>query len=153
MRRKERAITDKQTIESILKEAHICRIAMCDEDLPYIVPMNFGYKDACIYLHSAKEGRKIDILKRNPHICFEVESKVEIKTGEKACNWGMKYISVIGSGKVIFVYEEQEKLEALNILMEKYAGTTAFEYREESLSKVQILKIKIEEMTGKKAGY
>lgn len=153
MRRKEREITDKQTIESILKEAHICRIAMCDEDLPYLVPMNFGYKDSCIYLHSAKGGKKIDILKRNPNICFEVESKVEIKVDEKPCKWGMKYVSVIGSGKLVFVYEEHEKLAALNILMDKYTEAKTFEYQKESLSKVQILKIEIKEMTGKKAGY
>jgi len=153
VRRKEREITDEQIIESILKDAHICRIAMCDENSPYIVPMNFGYKDACIYLHSAKEGRKIAILKKNPNICFEVESKAEIKTGEKACDWGMKYLSVIGLGKVEFVNEEQEKLAALSILMEKYVVATALEYRGESLSKVQVLKIEIKEMTGKKAGY
>lgn len=153
MIRPEREISDKQRIESILKGADICRIAMCDGDLPYIVPMNFGYQDDCIYLHSAKKGRKIDLLQRNANVCFEVESKVELKTDEIPCRWGMKYLSVIGSGKIVFVQEEQEKLAALHILMEKYAGPKTFEYQEESLSKVQILKIQIKEITGKKAGY
>jgi len=153
VRRREREIQDKEVIEAILNEARVLRISMCRDNKPYLVPMNFGYKEGCLYLHSAPEGKKIDILKVNPRICFEAEHKVEVRAGGIACNWGMRYLSVIGTGKVQFLNEEGQRIIALNIIMEKYTGKTEFEYSPESLSKVLLLKIEIEEIKGKNAGY
>ena len=83
--------------------------ALCDNNNPYIVPMNFGFKDNNLYLHSAHEGRKIDIIKRNNSICFEVDMETEILTSDIACNWEMKYYSIIGFGKAHFIEDEKEK--------------------------------------------
>ena len=152
MRRKDKEIIEREKIEQILNNAEVCRVAMCYENKPYLVPMNFGYKNGYIYLHSAQEGKKIGILRKNPEVCFEVATMIEIKNGEKACNWGTKYCCVIGTGNIIFVEEEAEKIKSLNIIMEKYAGESRYEYMSEALSKVQIMKIQINEMTGKKSG-
>ena len=91
MRRKDKEITDKRTIEEIIKNSIVCRVAMCENDLPYVVPMCFGYEKDTIYLHSAKEGEKIDILKSNPNVCIEFDVGADIITSEQACDFGMKY--------------------------------------------------------------
>ncbi|NLI91085.1 MAG: pyridoxamine 5'-phosphate oxidase family protein [Peptococcaceae bacterium] len=153
MRRSDKEIKDRNRVEEILKQAQICRIAMCQNNIPYMVPMNFGYRDGCLYFHSAKEGKKLDILRDNPLVCFEAETMIEITENEKACNWSMKYFSVIGQGKAVFLEEEQQKIKAFNIIMEKYASHSEFQYPESALQKVAVFKIIIETMTGKKSGY
>ena len=155
MRRNDKEIKDNETIQWILKEALFCRIALCHDNKPYIVPMNFGFKNNCLYLHSATEGRKLNILKENNNICFELDIKTEIIKSENACNWGMKYYSVIGSGKAVFVEDVEEKKKSLNIIMEKYSAndTKSYEYSQSSLDKTTVIKIKIDEITGKKSGY
>jgi nitroimidazol reductase NimA-like FMN-containing flavoprotein (pyridoxamine 5'-phosphate oxidase superfamily) len=155
MRRNDKEIKDKDTIEWIIKEALICRIALCDNNKPYIVPMNFGFKDKCLYLHSANEGQKIDILGKNRNICFEVDIETELVKSENACNWGMKYYSIIGFGEANIIEEMSEKKKALGIIMQKYSenNTSSFEYSQSELDKIFVIKIKITEMTGKKSGY
>ncbi|MEA1964472.1 MAG: pyridoxamine 5'-phosphate oxidase family protein [Candidatus Aerophobetes bacterium] len=153
MRRKGKEIKDKNAIESIIKRATVCRIALSENNVPYIVPLSFGYKDNCLYFHSAKEGKKIDIIKKNNNLCFEFDIENELVKAEDACNWDMKYYSVIGCGKAFLVEDFEEKREALDIIMEHYSGKSSFEYPEKTVSNVAIIKVKIESMSGKKSGY
>ena len=95
MRRSEKEITDKLAIEKIINASLVCRLALSDGNQPYIVPLCFGYQDRTLYFHSALEGKKIDILKKNKRTCFEFDVNSEIIKAEKACKWGMKYQSVI----------------------------------------------------------
>jgi nitroimidazol reductase NimA-like FMN-containing flavoprotein (pyridoxamine 5'-phosphate oxidase superfamily) len=155
MRRKDKEIKDKDIIEGILKKATICRIALCDEDKPYIVPTNFGFKDNCLYLHPAQKGRKIGIIMENNNVCFEVDIKTEILTSDIACSWGMKYYSVIGFGKAHFIEDEQEKQNDLDIIMHKYSPKPheSLGYSKSALDKTALIKLEIENLTGKKSGY
>lgn len=155
MRRSDKEIKDIDIIEYVLKEAQVCRIALCDYDQPYIVPMNFGFKDNDLYLHSVLEGRKIDILNKNNNVCLEVDIKAEIVSSDNTCDWGMKYYSVIVSGKAHFLEDITEKKKALDIIMRKYSGNNAksFEYSQSALDKIVVIKVKITEITGKKSGY
>ncbi|MBM4241899.1 MAG: pyridoxamine 5'-phosphate oxidase family protein [Euryarchaeota archaeon] len=103
---------------SIIKNATICRIALSVNKMPYIVPMNFGYKDNRLYLHSASEGKKIDIIRENNNICFEMDIKHDLVKSESPCHYGMKYCSVIGFGKAYLVDDLDEK----NNCSEHYYG-------------------------------
>src|SRR5574340_183743 len=94
MRKAEREITDQDRILAIMKEALVCRIGLSDEGIPYVVPMNFGLGDGCIYLHCASQGRKLDILRKNDKVCFEMDLLREIRRGSTACNWGARRRSV-----------------------------------------------------------
>ncbi len=116
MRRKEREITDSLEIENILQAALVCRIAMNDEQAPYVVPVNFGYRDGSIYVHSAPEGKKIDLLQRDNRVCFEVETDLEVLADEKPCKWGMKFRSVIGYGKAFILRKAEAKRDAHGII-------------------------------------
>lgn len=153
MRRKDRQINDSQLIEEILETALICRIGMIAGNRPYIVPMNFAYHDQCLYLHSAREGRKIEILKKNQQICFEIEQQTELVKSDDPCKWSMRYLSVIGFGRAFLIDDLLAKKASLDIIMQKYSSRQSFDYPDNALNKVLIIKIEIDEMTGKKAGY
>ncbi len=152
MRRKDKEITDRNEIEAIIQRSDVCRVAMADHTGPYIVPLNFGFSDNTLYFHSALKGRKIDILKKNPEVCFEFDQGVELVPGEgeKACGWGTRYQSVIGFGTAVFITETGEKKKALNIIMAHYAGKT-FEFSDTDVDQVAVIRIDIRRMTGKAA--
>ena len=148
MRRKDREITDQAEIEEILREAQVCRIALADNDGPYIVPMSFGYEDGAIYLHSAPEGKKIAMIRTNPRCCFEVDQCDGIVKGKNACSWGMRYRSVIGFGRATLLSDPGEKKHGLNCIMRQYHGGT-HEFSDEDIRNVAVIRIGIESMTAK----
>jgi nitroimidazol reductase NimA-like FMN-containing flavoprotein (pyridoxamine 5'-phosphate oxidase superfamily) len=150
LRRKDKEITDIGEIESIIRKSLVCRLGLADVDTPYIVPLCFGYDNNTLYFHSAKEGRKIEIIKRNNAVCFEFDIDSEIKSGKDACAWGMKYRSVIGYGTATLIEDPEEKRKALDVIMAQYADG-AFEYSEKAFGKALVIKVEIESMTGKKA--
>ena len=152
MRRKEKEITDIKSIEKIIKKAKVCRLALSLNDTPYIVPVCFGYSAKTIYFHSAREGKKIDIIKKNNKVCFEFDINHELVESEKACKWGMKFRSVIGYGKASFLENIEEKQAAFDILMQNYTNKT-FLFPEENLNNTLLIKIAIEQITGKESGY
>ena len=152
MRKKEKEIKDKLEIESIIKQALVCRLGLCDHQRPYIVPLNFGYQDNCLYFHSFPQGQKIDFLKRNDRVCFEIDVDCQLIKAEKPCDWGMRYRSVIGFGQAFFVEDEEEKRKAMDIIMGHYSSDP-HEYPESVLKAVVVIKVEIESLTGKKLGY
>lgn len=153
MRRKDREIGDRNRIESIIAGATICRIALTDGETPYIVPLNFGYRDNTLYFHSAPTGRKIDMIGSHGRVCFEMDIGHELVESRKPCGWSMKYRSVIGFGEARIVDDPGEKREALECLVEHYSPGNAYEFSEEDTQDVTIIKIAIESMSGKESGY
>jgi uncharacterized protein len=153
MRRKDKEITDKNEIEQIFKNAQVCRLGLFDGKIPYIVPLNFGYKENTLYFHSALEGRKIDILKNNPNVCFEIDIPGKTINSEKACNWGMCFLSIIGEGKVLFLENESDKFTALNIIMEHYSDKSEWDYNKKMLNKTLVFNISIDTISVKKSGF
>ena len=151
MRRKELRIEDKDTLETILHRAQVCRIGLCYDNIPYIVPVCFGYRDNCLYIHSAREGKKIEIIRKNDSVCFEVEVDVELLPNRLACDFAMRYRTVIGFGTAHIVEDVEQKIHALNILMDHYSEDRLHEYREKVIPKVAIIKIEIDSMTGKRS--
>jgi len=150
MRRRDREVTDKNAIEDIILRSKVCKLAMCDKNQPYIVPLCFGFKDNTLYFHSAPKGKKIDILKKNPNVCFEFEILTQVVKSAKACKWGMKYRSVIGYGKADFITDEDMKRQAFDIIMKQYTNES-FDYEEALLKSALIIKVEIQSMTGKQS--
>jgi uncharacterized protein len=151
MRRAEKEITNRREIDSILSKAIVCRIGIIDHEMPYIVPMNFGYKDDILYLHSAQDGKKIELLKRNPMVCFEVECDLEIINTGIPCKWSMNYTSVIGYGKANFITDLEQKRKALHIIIDHYSPGSSYIFPEKNLKEVTVIKIEISDMTAKKS--
>ncbi len=122
---------------------------MSDDNQPYVVPVNFAVHDSRLYFHCGRSGRKINILKTNPSVCFEADIPGELVRGQTACAWSMKYQSVIGFGRAYFIEEAGEKRKALDLLMKKYSGQEFFVYDNDALDKVLVVGVRIEKMSGK----
>lgn len=151
MRKSRQEITDRGILEEILSSQLICRLAMVDEGRPYIIPVNYGYRDDCIYIHSAPEGKKIDLLGQNPELCFEVEDVFEITKGEKACDWSTRYRSVVGYGQVEILSDQESKQQGLEVLMAQHGAPGLKDFNQKNLDRMVILKIRITSMTGKQS--
>ena len=152
MRRKDREITDVNEIEAIVKKAIRCCIGLVDNYEPYIVPVCFGYERNALYFHGALEGRRINLIKKNNKACFEIDTDMEVVKGGKPCQWTMKYRSVIGAGKAYILESDEEKAHGLKLIMKQYTGGD-FSFTKPELNSVLVVRIDIENITGKKAGY
>ncbi len=124
-------------------------MGLSDGDSPYVVPVCFGFKDDTLYFHSAQEGKKIEILRKNNKVCFEMDIDTKLIEGEKGCDWGIQYTSIIGFGRASFIEDIEEKKKALQVLLEHYSDKS-YEFPEPSLGQVAVIKIQVESMTGKK---
>ena len=152
MRRKDRETKDRVAIEKIIRDSIVCRVAMSKDSIPYVVPMCFGYENNTIYLHGAVKGKKIDILKSNPNVCVEFDIKSEVMESDKACDFDMKYESVIACGKAVFLEDLNEKRAAFNTITKQYS-TKTFNIPDIALRHIAAIKIDITDITGKMSGY
>jgi uncharacterized protein len=154
MRRNDREVTDINDIEEILLQCKTCHVAMVDDGLPYVVPLSYGYKILKenileLYFHSAQEGRKLDILKRNNKVCFEVSYEGEPVHSETPCNSGYYFASVIGFGEVVFIEPAGEKSGALSVMFKHQSGRDVT-FTAEQIKNVCVFKIVSKDFTGKK---
>jgi len=151
MRRKRQEIKDKETIRDVIEKAKVLRLGMSLDNRPYVVPLCFGYDGEHIYFHCAKKGLKVDHLKKNPAVCFELESKAElIEHGTEACKFDFSYRSVIGFGEASEVRGIDQKRAALKVIMSKYSRKK-WDFPMPMLLAVGVWKIKIDSLTGKQS--
>ena len=156
MRRKEREITDPKEIDDIIERADVCRIALSDNNIPYIVTMNFGYrkgKNPALFLHCAAKGKKTDIIKKNNLACFQMSIDHKLVETHVRCNCGMQYKSVVGMGRISFITKNEDKIEALNILMKHYHGQDGHQFKKAHVNTTTVLRLDIDEISGKKCEY
>ncbi|MHB8085225.1 MAG: pyridoxamine 5'-phosphate oxidase family protein [Dehalococcoidia bacterium] len=150
MRRSDREITDRSEIDDILKRASICHLGLNDKGECYVVPVNYGYDGSCFYIHSAPEGRKIDILREDNRVSFTIYTDQVMKESYKACSFSMKYKSVMGRGLATLINDRAAKEEALNVIMRHYLKGS-FSFDPARVDKIVIIKIEILSMSGKKS--
>jgi len=151
MQHKDKEITGKKEIKSIIERAQVCRLAMAEGAKPYLVPLCFGLVGNTLYFHSALAGKKLSILKKNPEVCFEFETGVALVPSSTACKIGLKFQSVIGFGRARLVEDEKEKLKGLCAIVRHYSKAPC-EFTPEILEKTVVFKVVIKKMTGKKSG-
>jgi len=147
-------ITKKEELNEVIKNTKVCHVGFVDGDMPYVLGFNFGIKDDVIYLHSAKYGKKIGILKKNNTVCIEFDSGHEFFSRHEnvACSYRMRYKSVLVYGKAEIVEDYDEKIEGLKIFMKNYSDRD-FEFRKPSVDNINIIRIKIDSITGRKFEY
>ena len=150
--RRELEVTDQSQIIEILDKSKILHLAMVDGDDPYVIAMNYGYTmeegKLTLYMHGATQGRKLDILRKNPKVCFELDCDLMPFDGEKPCQYGIAYSSVVGNGVAELIEDPEQKMEALTILMKTQTGKD-FEFNEKLVSIVSVIKIHVEDYTAK----
>ncbi len=152
MTKRERQITDEKQIMHILDTAKVLHLGLCVDNEPYVVPMNYGYcmEDGKLvfYLHSAVQGKKLDMIRANPKVFVEMDCDRLPFEGEKACQYGLGYSSVMGRGTASIVEDVAEKMKAMTILMKTQTGKD-FEFNERLVSIVAVVRIDVEEYTAK----
>ena len=150
MRRQDREIAGTERLWEILRSAEVCRVAFCAENWPYIVPMNFGCLDGKLYFHCASVGTKLDLLKANPNVCFEVEANVKIVPGDQVCGWSVRYQSVIGFGHASVVEGLEEKRAGLKALLTQYTDRD-IEIPQHVSQETVVLRVDIRSLKGKES--
>ena len=155
MRRAERQVADEAGIRAILDRCQVCRLALWDEEGPYIVPLSYGYRwedgGLKLYFHCAREGRKLDALRRNPRAAFEMDADYAVVGAESACGYTCTYQSVTGTGTLRVVENPQEACDALTCLMRRQTGND-FSFIPAMLGGVCVLCLDVERVCGKRNG-
>ena len=151
-------IRSKEKIKQFLNDEHVGRIATIDEDgYPQVIPMNFVFVNDAIYMHSHTKGEKLDNVRRNPRVGFEVDKELEFLPSyfehpTDASLADTLYISVVIKGVGIIVDDRQEKTMALNELMKKYQPEGRYEPLNSEMKvidHVSIIKVSPETLRGK----
>ena len=153
MRRKDRQITDLEAIRAILDKAKVLHLAMIDGDRPYVVPLNYGYTlengALTLYLHSAREGRKLDVLRQNDRVAFVLETNVsQVSGGDIPCKYSEAYASVMGEGTAVLLDDPVQKIEALQILMKTQTGRE-FAFTPAMAESVAVIRVNVDSFTAK----
>ena len=152
MTRREREVTDINEIIKILDNAKVLHLGLVDGDEPYVVPMNYGYimenGKLTIYLHGAKRGRKIDVMRENPKVFFEAEYGIQPFEGDIACRYGITYSSIMGKGIATLIEDVEEKKKALSVLMKTQTGKD-FEFEDKMVAFVSVIRIDVSDYTAK----
>ena len=151
MRRKDREITDRTEIDEIIKATNLMHIALVDGDMPFLVPVFYAFDGTALYFHSAQAGSKIEILKRNNNVCFEISIDNGFIESEEPCDFEAKHRTVIGIGKAVFVEDTADKIKALDLIVAHFTEKK-FEYPKTNLDRTAVIRIDIVSIKGKKHG-
>ena len=153
MTKRERQITDEAQILQILDTAKVLHLGLAVNNEPYVVPMNYGYTmengRLTVYMHSALKGKKLDMIRENPNVFFEIDCDLQpFGEGDIPCQYGMVYSSVMARGKATIVEDVEEKMQAMSILM-KTQTRKDFTFNERLVSIVTVIRIDVAEYTAK----
>jgi hypothetical protein len=144
-------ITDPLEREEVFSKATHLFLAMADEPAPYLVPLFYGYEEGTLYIHCARKGRKLDLLRGNPRVGFALAQEPSIVGGETACAFSARSRSIIGHGEAREVSDDEERRKGLDAIMRHYDERTPM-YEEKSLARTCVLAVDIKEVRGKRIG-
>lgn len=154
MRRKDREITSAQELDDILERGNYLQLGLLDGNKPYVVPLNYGFEhregQRVFYFHGAGAGKKLDLIRKNPQAAFCVALEHGVIPGDTAGSYSFGYESVMGHGTLAILEDIHEKRRGLACLFSRYALETAFEITEQVLEKTMVLRLKVEEISGKR---
>ena len=154
MRRKDREVTDITENEKILLQCKTCHVAMVEDGMPYVVPLSYGYRIFNgnlleLYFHSALEGKKLNILRKNNRVCFEITYEGQPKHADTPCKFGLYFASIIGYGDTVFIDDTDKKCEILSIMFKHQTGTDVT-FTAEQCENVCVFKIISSDYSGKR---
>ncbi|WP_434670715.1 pyridoxamine 5'-phosphate oxidase family protein [Klebsiella sp. B345] len=152
MRRDERELTEPADLDAILSQERVMYIALSSNDVPFLLPVFYVWDGSSLYFHSARAGSKIEIMKRNPAICFAISQYGGVVEDALACNYEARHRTVIGLGQTHFVEDDAEKIAMLHQLMARFSDKN-FTFPAANLTATQVIRIEITSMKGKQHGF
>jgi nitroimidazol reductase NimA-like FMN-containing flavoprotein (pyridoxamine 5'-phosphate oxidase superfamily) len=151
MRRSDKEITDLETIHAIVRGCEVCRLGLAVDGEPYVVPVSFGFNGESVFFHTAKHGKKIDMMAANPRVCVQFERNVKLVTDdEDACSWTFHFESVIGFGSVTELVAGRDKIIGLNRIMKHYSNRD-WTFQGPSLDSTRVWRVDLDGLTGKRS--
>jgi nitroimidazol reductase NimA-like FMN-containing flavoprotein (pyridoxamine 5'-phosphate oxidase superfamily) len=151
MRRVDKEIKDRADIDRIISGSQVCRLGLAKDNVPYVIPVSFGYDGVALYIHTAHAGRKIEFFEANPAVCLEFEHAVTLKSHEsEPCNWSFSFQSVVGYGIISELTDPADKNTALHVIMKQYSQG-AWSFSAAAVAAVRVWKITIESLSGKQS--
>ena len=150
--KRETQIVDENQIIHILDTAKVLNLGLAVDNMPYVVPMNYGYTledgKLVFYLHSAVKGNKLDMIRSSPNEYLSMDGAHKRFEGEKPCQYGVVYSSVMGKGTAALVEDVEEKKKAMSILMKTQTGKD-FSFDDRLVSIVSVIRIDASEYKAK----
>lgn len=150
--KRELLVTDPHQILHILDTGKVLHLGLAVNNEPYVVPMNYGYclenGKLVLYLHSAVRGKKLDMIRANPRVFFEIDCDLMPFEGRVPCQYGLVYSSLMGRGTAVLVDDVEEKKQAMSILMKTQTGKD-FTFEDRLVTIVSVIRIDVEEYTAK----
>ncbi|MDD2737057.1 MAG: pyridoxamine 5'-phosphate oxidase family protein [Desulfuromonadaceae bacterium] len=151
MRRVDKEIKDQAVINRIISNSQVCRLGLSRDNVPYVIPVSFGYDGAAFYIHTAHAGRKIEFFEANPVVCLEFEHAVTLKSHEsEPCSWSFSFQSVVGYGIISELTDPAEINTALRVIMKQYSPGE-WSFSEAGIAGVRVWKIAVESLSGKQS--
>ena len=152
MTKRELQVTDRDQIVHILDTGKVLHLGLAVDNEPYVVPMNYGYtlegEKLVIYLHRAVRGKKLDMIRANPNVFFEIDCDLMPFEGRVPCQYGLVYSSIMGRGKAVLVEDVEEKKQAMSLLMKTQTGKD-FTFEDRLVTIVSVIRIDVTEFTAK----
>jgi len=146
-------IENREEIDAVVRACKTCYVAMSDEGMPYVLPMNFGYDGEFVILHSAQHGRMWETIKKNSKVCInwtlgEELAWQDVRVG---CSYRVKSKTVLVEGTVEFIDDYDEKVSCLEKTMSQYSDRE-FTFSKPSIVNVGIMKVHIDKIVAKEFG-
>lgn len=154
MRRKDREVTSYEKMLEAVDGCDCCRIGLKDGEGIYIVPLNFGYEDRdgelALYFHGADEGKKMDLIREQEMVSFEMDTKHELVEGNAPCAYSYLFESVMGRGRIEVLQDYQEKVHGLTAVMSHYSDRTDWVFPEKMVEGMAVLRLTVTQWSCKK---
>lgn len=151
MQRQEKEITTRSEIDAVIERCLICHLAFAVENTPYVIPVCFGYDGRYLYIHTAREGKKIDMIRRNPRISFAMETGLRLLAApSKPCKWSFAFESVVGVGRIDELTETEDQIHGLALMVKHYAHDRQMPSPTPGPG-MRVWRIQIDELTGKRS--
>jgi len=146
-------IHDRKEIDAILKNCRTCYVAMSDNDVPYILPLNFGIDGDRIILHSAQSGRMWETIKKNPKVCINWTLGEELawQDVQVGCSYRVQSKSVIVEGIAQIIDDDTEKERLFKQFMTNYSDLS-FKFNAPAIRNVGVIVVPISKITAKEFG-
>lgn len=153
MRRSEREVTDHQKILEILECCDCCRLGINSNGAPYIVPLNFGWEEndgrITLYFHCAVEGRKLDLIRLDPRVSFQMDRKHELVSSDTACTHSFLYQCIMGTGTAEILTDHESRIHGLTSVMSHYTKKDSWTFDERMLARVSIIRLNVDTISCK----
>jgi nitroimidazol reductase NimA-like FMN-containing flavoprotein (pyridoxamine 5'-phosphate oxidase superfamily) len=142
-------ITDRAEMEEVLARADVLYLALHDEPAPYVIPLNFAYADGALWFHCAREGTKLDLIRRDPRVGFSAVADARLVHGPAACDFTSTGRSVVGRGTARISADPAERRRGLDALACR-CGMERPDYRPDSFERTCVVRVDVEELRGKR---